>query len=127
MSEKKMTIAETLAEIIATYDLSADHKAFLEERIEKAKRKSADRKPTEKQLKNAEMSNAILDFMADNPTTLYAVADLIKKVPELSALPETPSTSYVSALIKPLKDSGAIVRTESKGRAYFQYNSDYED
>ena len=119
----KKTIKEMFVEIMENYSLSAEHKDFIEGRIALCDKKSADRKPTEKQLKNKALSEQILDFLIEDGGS-YTVADLIKKVPTLASMEETPSTSFVSALIKPLKDSGAVVRTEVKGRAYFEYCSD---
>lgn len=114
---KKMTIAETFAEIIDSYELTDAHKAFLLDRIEKATRKSnGERKPTAKQLENEKVVESVYAFMADTPNTAYTVSELLKVCPAFDGC----SASYANAMVKKLKDSGRVVRTEVKGRAYFK-------
>ena len=111
---KKMTIAETFAEIVATYDLSEEHKAFLLERADKASRKSnGERKPTAKQVHNAEVAEAVYEAM--EPNRAYTVSEMIKVIPAFDGV----SASYANAIVKKLKDSGKVARSEVKGRAYF--------
>ena len=120
MSNKKMTIAETFAEIIATYELTEEHKAFLLDRIEKATRKTdGEKKPTAKQLANITVADKVYEFMAGTPDTQYTVSELLKVCPAFVEL-EGCSASYANAIIKKLKDGGRVVRTEIKGRAYFK-------
>lgn len=45
----------------------------------------------------------------------YTITDLMKSVPELADL----SNQRVSALVRQLKDSGSVIRTEEKRKAYF--------
>ena len=114
---KKMTIAETFAEIVATYDLSDEHKAFLLERADKASRKSnGERKPTAKQVHNATVADKVYEQM--EPNRLYTVSEMIKVLPIFAEM-DGCSASYANAIVKKLKDGGRVVRTESKGRAYF--------
>lgn len=111
---KKMTIAETFAEIIDTYALSDEHKAFLLDRIEKASRKSnGERKPTAKQVENAKVAEAV--YAAMEPNRAYTVSEMIKVIPAFEGV----SASYANAIVKKLKDSGKVARSEVKGRAYF--------
>jgi hypothetical protein len=113
---KKMTIAETFAEIIDTYELTDAHKAFLLDRIDKATRKSGgERKPTAKQVQNTEVAASVYAFMADTPNTAYTVSELLKVCPVFEGC----SASYANAIVKKLKDTGRVVRNEIKGRAYF--------
>jgi hypothetical protein len=112
---KKMTIAETFAEIVATYDLSDEHKAFLLERADKASRKSStgERKPTAKQVENAKVAEAVYEAM--EPNRAYTVSEMVKVIPAFDGV----SASYCNAIVKKLKDAGRVTRSEVKGRAYF--------
>jgi hypothetical protein len=113
---KKMTIAETFAEIIAIYELSDAHKAFLLDRIEKATRKSnGEKKLTAKQVANAAVADEVYAYMAAHSTIAFTVTELVKECPAF----EDCSASYANAIVKKLKDAGRVVRTENKGRAYF--------
>lgn len=117
---KKMTIAETFAEIIDTYELTDAHKAFLLDRIEKATRKSnGEKKLTAKQVQNAAVADEVYAFMAQTPDTAYTVSELLKVCPAFTAI-EDCSASYANAIIKKLKDAGRVIRTVDKGRAYFK-------
>lgn len=114
---KKLTIAETFAEIVATYDLSDEHKAFLLERADKASRKTnGERKPTAKQVENAKVAEAVYEQMESNRA--YTVSEMIKVIPAFAEMDEC-SASYANAIVKKLKDAGRVTRTEVKGRAYF--------
>ena len=115
---KKMTIAETFAEIVATYDLSEEHKAFLLERADKASRKSStgERKPTAKQVENAKVAEAVYAEM--EPNRAYTVSEMMKVLTAFNSI-EGVSASYCNAIVKKLKDSGKDARNEIKGRAYF--------
>ncbi len=114
---KKMTIAETFAEIVATYDLSDEHKAFLLERADKASRKSnGERKPTAKQVENAKVAEAVYAEM--EPNRAYTVSEMMKVLTTFNSI-EGVSASYCNAIVKKLKDSGKVARSEVKGRAYF--------
>jgi hypothetical protein len=116
---KKMTIAETFAEIIDTYDLTDAHKAFLLDRIEKATRKTdGEKKLTAKQIQNAAVADEVYAFMADTPDTAYTVSELLKVCPSFTAI-DGCSASYANAIVKKLKDAGRVARAEVKGRAYF--------
>lgn len=114
---KKKTIAEIFAEIIDTYALSDEHKAFLLDRIEKASRKSnGERKPTTKQLLNIAVADEVYEQM--EPNRSYTVSEMLKVIPAFIAI-EDCSASYANAIVKKLKDSGRVERTVVKGRAYF--------
>ena len=117
---KKMTIAETFAEIIDTYELTDAHKAFLLDRIEKATRKTdGEKKPTAKQVQNAAVADEVYAYMAQTPDKAFTVSELLKVCPAFVAI-EDCSASYANAIIKKLKDAGRVIRTVDKGRAYFK-------
>lgn len=116
---KKMTIAEKFTALLEKYPFTEEEKAFIEDRIEKATRKSnGERKLTPKQLENEKVVESVYAFMATTPNTAYTVSELLKVCPAFTAI-EGCSASYANAMVKKLKDSGRVVRTENKGRAYF--------
>lgn len=113
---KEPTIRERFEEILNSYDLSAEHKAFIEGRIEVLARKSTERKPTAKQLQNAEVANAVYEQMESGRS--YTCTEMLKVIPAFKAIPDC-SASYANAIIKRLRDAGLVERAEVKGRAYF--------
>lgn len=117
MTEKKMTIAERFSEIIETYNLTEEHKAFLLDRAEKASRKTnGERKPTAKQVVNMAVAEKVYEQM--EPNRAYTVSEMLKVLPAFNTFPDV-SASYANAIVKKLKDAGRVSRTEVKGRAYF--------
>ena len=85
--------------------------AALKESI--SKKNSAERQPTATQKANEEYKKAILSFMEVGKK--YTISELMKEVVELADL----SNQRVSALVRQLKDSGLVERTEEKRKAYF--------
>lgn len=118
-NKKTPTIKEQFAEILDTYNLSPAHREFIEGRIAVLDRKTTDRKPTAKQVQNAEVAEQVYAFMANEPNRLFTCGELLKLCPALANC-ETPSASYANAIIKRLKDAGRVTRIVDKGRAYFQ-------
>ena len=113
---KKMTIAEMFTAMLEKYPFTDEEREFLEGRIAQATRKSGgERKPTAKQLHNAEVADEVYAFMATTPDTAYTVSELLKVCPTFEGC----SASYANAIVKKLKDAGRVARTEIKGRAYF--------
>lgn len=113
---KEPTIRERFEEILNTYDFSEEHRAFLEGRIAVLERKTTERKPTARQLQNAEVAKAVYEQM--EPNRAYTVGEMVKVIPAFQSIPDC-SPSYANAIVKKLKDSGMVERTEVKGRAYF--------
>ena len=109
---KKMTIVEKYEVIIAKAKgvLSEDEIKFLEERAEMHSKKNANRKPTKAQAENEETKAKILDTMEKG--VKYTVTDIQKAV-------GLESNQKASALVRQLKESDLVVRTEEKGKAYF--------
>lgn len=117
---KKMTIADKFNALLEKYPFTEDERAFIEDRIAKATRKTeGERKPTAKQVKNAEVADEVYAFMAETPDTAYTVSELLKVCPAFTAI-EDCSASYANAIVKKLKDAGRVIRTVDKGRAYFK-------
>lgn len=121
----KKTQKDFFNEILNDYPLTEEHKAFIENRLEALNKKSTTRKPTAQQIKNKAVADELLSFMADNPNTIYSVGDLMKKAPCFNTIPDL-SSQYANHIVKVLKDANLIIRTESKGKAFFQYNADGE-
>ena len=117
---KKMTIAEQFTALLEKYPFTDEERAFIEDRIEKATRKSnGERKPTAKQVQNAAVAVEVYAFMAQTPDKVFTVSELLKACPAFTAIDEC-SASYANAIVKKLKDAGRVVRTVDKGRAYFK-------
>ena len=79
------------------------------------KKNSAERKPTAKQVENANFKADILAWM--EPDTLYLSAEVVKGVP--SIVEAGVSAQRVSAMLTQLVNDGAIVRTEEKRKNYY--------
>lgn len=109
---KKMTIVEQYEVIIAKAKgvLSEDEVKFLEERAELHAKKNASRKPTKAQAENEEIKAKILEVMESGKA--YTVTEIQKAV-------GLESNQKASALIRQLKESDLVVRSEAKGKAYF--------
>ena len=109
---KKMTIVEMYAKVIekAKGVLSEEEIKFLEERAEMHSKKNANRKPTKAQAENEEIKAKILETMEKD--VKYTVTDIQKAV-------SLESNQKASALVRQLKESDLVVRTEEKGKAYF--------
>ena len=100
----KMAIAETSnAELIAFFN----HEIEL---LERKNSSSGSKAPSKNQVANESLKSEILDLMAND--TRYTVSELDK-------LMGIGSPNKTNALVKQLKDSGLVVRTVEKGRAYF--------
>ena len=113
MANKK-TIKDYLNEILNSYDLSDEHRAFIEGRIEAANKKSGSaKKPTATQIANEGLKSAILEGMVKGEK--YSITKLIKSIPALEGL----TNQKVSALVRQLVADKLIVRTEEKGKALF--------
>ncbi len=109
---KKMTIVEMYGAIMekAQGVLSKEEIEFLQSRADLVAKKNATRKPTKAQAENEEIKDKILEFMSDKVSR--TVTDIMKGV-------GLESNQKTSALVRQLKEAGLIVRTESKGKAYF--------
>ena len=122
---EKITIAKQYENIIAKVEgvLSAEEVKFLMERKALHEKKNASRKPTKVQEANKVLAEGVLAYMRDNPNRLYTVSDLMKSVPCFANYEGELTHSKANAIVKMLKDNGLIVRSEDKGKAYFQYKA----
>ena len=111
---KKMTKADYFKQIMASYPLTEDEKAFVEHELELlAKKNSAEKKPTAVQVANEGIKNAILEAMEVGKK--YTITDLIKEVEACAEL----SNQRVSALVRQMVNDHVVERTEEKRKAYF--------
>ena len=118
---KKMTKKEMFAQILNNYDLKADEIDFINHEIELLEKRNSsggDKKPTAKQLENADLKTVILDFLADNPDDKFTITDMWKKIPVLANNTEM-SNQRISAIVNQLKKENLVVRVEDKRKAYF--------
>jgi len=114
MAEKKMTKREHFENIL-TYVQDIDRE-FVEHELELlAKKNTAERKPTAKQVENEGFAAAILDWM--EPDTLYSVAEIAKSCPIL--VEHGITSARVTPMLTKLKDAGKVIRTEDKRKAFY--------
>lgn len=110
----KMTKRDYYNNIMKKYPLTEDEKKFVLHEIELLdKKNSADKKPSKEQVANATASASLLAWMEVGKA--YTIGDMIKSCPVCEGL----SNPKVTALLRPLKDNGSVVRTEEKRKVYF--------
>ena len=109
----KMTKRDYFNQLLSNYPLTADEKAFINHELELLDKKNASsgsKNPTANQKANEGLKSEILDAMTSG--TRYTVSELDKML-------GIGSPNKTNALVKQLKDSGLVIRTVEKGRAYF--------
>lgn len=114
-----LTIQAGFEKALALYKELGDAEmiAFFEKRIEQnAKKTSSERKPSARQTENEEIKRGILNNMEVG--TQYTLADMLVM---FDCFPADMTPHRLAALLSQLgaKGSNEIVRTESKGKAYF--------
>lgn len=86
-----------------------------------AKKNSGERKPTKTQKENEILRNDIL-FVFESADAPMTISELIEECPKLKSL----SNQKVSrAILKPLVDSGVLVRSKEKGITRFALAEDF--
>lgn len=94
----------------------ADLIEFIDHELELlAKKNSGERKPTKTQKENAVLQEIVLEVFesADSPMT---ITQLSENCPEIQGL----SNQRISrAVLKPLVDTGVLLRTKVKGETFF--------
>ena len=80
------------------------------------KKNASPKKLTAQQVKNEELKEVIVDFLADNENQGFTVTDLIKSVAEL----EGDSNQHVSALMRQLVEANKVEKYSEKRRTYFK-------
>ena len=115
---KKMTKREMFAQIMESYNLTEEHKAFIEHEIELLeKKKSGERKPTATQIANEGLKAEILAVLedAENPLTISEIAKAHSEKFGVDAY----TTQKLSPIISKLVAEFKVVRTEEKRKPYF--------
>ena len=116
MSNKKMTKMEKftmLADLPAVKENPVLSEFVAHEMELLTKKNVGEKKPTAQQTANAGIQTAILEGLEAGEK--YTITDIIKTIPECADL----TNQRVSALVRQLVDSGKMVRTEDKRKAYF--------
>ena len=116
MTTKKITKRDHFNALLAIEEVQKNPALveFIEHELELlAKKNSAEKKPTAQQTANEAIKKSILEAMEAN--RLYTITELQKSIPECAEL----SNQRVSSLMRQLKDSGEVIRTEDKRKAYF--------
>lgn len=93
----------------------------LREKLEKiaegfAKKSTAERKPSAKQVENDEIRIKILDFLLEDTSKGFRISEICAAVPEL----EDASSQRVSGLLRPLILHGRVTKFVDKRASYFQ-------
>lgn len=114
-----MTIQQGFEKALAVFKEKGDAEmvAFFEKRIEQnAKKSSSVRKPTARQSENEQIKVGILNNMEVGEQ--YSVLDMLGA---FDCFPADMTPHRLAALLSQLgaKGTGEIIRTESKGKAYF--------
>lgn len=118
---KKMTKREMFEQIKANYPLTPAEVEFIDHELELlAKKNSAEKKPTAKQVANKSIAEAIVSYMSTAPNRLFTITELMKEVPDL---PEDMTNQKMSAIVRSLLDV-SVERVVEKRRAFFRLLKD---
>ena len=112
---EKMTYVKALEVAVACEALPAEVREKLEAlKVQQMKRNSGEKKPTKVQQENEGTKVHVLEVLSalDKPVT---VSELMQADEALSAM----SNQKVASLVRQLVESGKVVRTEEKRKAYF--------
>ena len=110
--EKKITKKVMFAKLREMVKDNAEMVKFIDHEIELLEKKNASKsaKPTATQIANEGHKKKIMEFLAKHGKA--TVTQIMKAV-------GLESNQKTSALVRQLKESGMVVRTEEKGVAYF--------
>ena len=116
MADTKMTNKGAIEFVINTYgtEIPADVLEKLEKIKASFEKKSASKKVTEKQEKNGEYKDRIVEILTDAGKAL-TIQEIQAEEEDFAEF----NTSKMSALLSQLRKDGTIVRTYDKKKAYF--------
>lgn len=125
MNEKtaKMTYVSALTDLLNGAEMTAEHMekfSALRDQLAKrnASKSSAEKKPTKTQKENDHIKGVIAALMADGKAR--TITDIMNDLPMLNDL----SSQRVNAIVKQMKDAGALTREVVKRKAYFTIAAD---
>ena len=117
MANKKMTKRDYFNELLNISEVKENKSMvdFINHELELLEKKNASKssKPTKNQESNELLKQSILAEMVEGER--YTITEMIAKLPCCEGL----TNQKVLALVRQLKDSGEVVRTEEKGKAYY--------
>lgn len=111
----------TISDFLAEHDADVALIDFVNHQIELLDNKKESKKQSKEQEENAAYSDAIYEQMAFERK--YSAAELMKELPAVSdwnANHETElSVQKLASLLKPLVDSGKVIKTTEKRRVFY--------
>ena len=115
MTNKKMTYAEAINEVLKSADITSEVREKLEALVNSLAKKSADRKPTAKQKENIDLKDKILEVLEilDEQVT---ITELCKSDDTFAEM----SNQKMSALCNQLVKEEKLEKVVDKGRSYFK-------
>lgn len=123
MANEKKTLKQYYAEVVEVLEKQGKTELvdFINGRVELLDKKSANKKMTETQSKNAEEKEIIHSIFIANPALVLTVSDLLK-TKEFAE--KDYSNQKMSALVNQMVDSGELKKEKVKGRTYFSLNAE---
>ena len=104
------------------FDIPTDVLEKLEKMHDSLNRKSAstsgNRKPTAKQVENAQYKEAIVAFMGNEPNRIFTATEIQHGCPNL---PDEISNQKTSALLNQLVNLGNLEKFKEKGKTFFKF------
>lgn len=104
------------------FDVPTDVLEKLEKMHDSLNRKSAstsgNRKPTAKQMENAQYKEAIIAFMGYEPNRIFTATEIQHGCPNL---PENISNQKTSALLNQMVNAGNLEKFKEKGKTFFKF------
>jgi 5-carboxymethyl-2-hydroxymuconate isomerase len=111
----KTTKRDRFVSILATYDFSAEDRAFLEHELELLENRSnREKKPTAAQIMNAGIKDEIFSGMEKD--RIYTVTEIIKEIPACNGF----TNQRASALVNQMVDENRVEKIIEKRRSYFR-------
>lgn len=122
MKTKKITNKLALEYVMNNFDIPTDVLEKLEKMHDSLNRKSVsisgNRKPTAKQVENAQYKEAIVAFMGNEPSRIFTATEIQHECPNL---PEDISNQKTSALLNQLVNLGNLEKFKEKGKTFFRF------